>query len=120
MNQTQLAKDLKISTTSVGRYSKGLSLHYPNLTYRSGRSIIYDEKACRAIKYVNDLVRRGLNIGEAVIPVLRDIYEIDVEQKNNNRCKECVKLQEQLDTYSTLFKQQQATIAILTKELLNN
>jgi hypothetical protein len=118
MNQKQVADSLNISETSVCRYKKALLKYHPTMIRRVGKTIYYDVEAYRAIKYMNLLVSRGLPIEEAVVPVLRDIYEMDVDNLQEVKCLCCQRMQKQLDSYDALVKQQQETIVYLTEKLV--
>ena len=110
MIQKQVAESLEISTAVVGRYTKALTNHHSGFTQYIGGRRIYDVNAFRAIKYMNLLVVRGMLIDEAVIPVLRDIYSIDVAQQSEIICASC-------ETKDALIEQQQAVIALLKEKL---
>jgi len=118
MDRKQVAENLEISQAKVCRYTKALERYHPNFIQRIGRKIDYDAKAYRAIDYMKLLVSRGLNIEEAVVPVLRDIYEIDVENLKEVTCLCCERMQKQLDSYAELVKQQHETIVYLTEKLV--
>ena len=118
MNKKQVAESLNISATSVGRYTKGLSHYHPNFTQSIGGKRVYDVKAYKAIKYMKDLVSRGLTIEEAIVPVLRDVYDIDVDNIEGAQCQCCAKLQKQLDFNNAVIKQLTETIATLTDKLI--
>ncbi|MFP3918530.1 hypothetical protein U5N28_12035 [Lysinibacillus telephonicus] len=117
MNQKQVALSLNIHKSKVGRYTKAISIYHPNFIQRTGKCTLYDTKAFRAIKYMTELVERGLLIEEAVKPVLRDIYDIVVENQESIKCQNCTKLENQLASYITLMQQQQDLINILNDRL---
>lgn len=118
MNKKQVADSLNIGITSVGRYTKKLSKYHPNFIQIIKEKRVYDEKAYKAIKYMRVLVSKGLTIEDAVVPVLREIYDIDVVNFGVTQCQCCANLQKQLVFNNALIKQQQETINLLTKNLV--